>query len=59
MFGITPEAIYRIADVFYTNCIESDYFRTILSKMVMHLTPKEISSIIFIFDENCLGYISK
>lgn len=59
MFGITPESIYRIADVFYTNCIESDYFRTILSKMALNLTPKEISCIIFIFDENCQGYISK
>ncbi len=50
MFGITPESIYRIADFGYTNCIESDYFRTILSKMSLNLTPKQLSCLIFIFD---------
>jgi len=27
--------------------------------MALNLTPKEISCLIFIFDEHCLGYISK
>ena len=58
-FGITPESIFRIADFHYKNEVESDYFRTVLSKINLNLSPKQISSLIFIFDENCSGWITK
>lgn len=57
--GITPEAVFRIADFGYKNVVESDYFRVVIAKMRLGLNPKEISCLIFILDENCTGFISK
>lgn len=57
--GITPESVFRIADSNYKTYVESDYFREVLSKMKLGLTPKEISCLIFIFDEACSGFITR
>jgi calpain, invertebrate len=57
--GITPEAVFRIADFAYKNYVESDYFREILAKMKLGLTQKEISTLIFIFDESYSGFITR
>jgi Ca2+-binding EF-hand superfamily protein len=57
--GITPESVFRVADFAYKTYVESDYFREVLSKMKLGLTPKEISCLIFIFDEACSGFITR
>ena len=59
LFGITVESIFRIADFQYRNEIQADYFRNVLSKLKLGLSPKHISCLIYIFDENCTGYITK
>jgi hypothetical protein len=38
--GITPEALFRVADFGYKHYVESDYFRDILSKIRLGLTQK-------------------
>lgn len=58
-FGITPESIFRIADFAYKGEVEADYFRQVLSKIDLGLTPREISCLIYIFDENCTGFIHR
>lgn len=48
--GITPEAVFRVADFAYKNYVEADYFREVLSNIKLNLSQKEISCLIFIFD---------
>jgi hypothetical protein len=57
--GITPESIFRVADYSYKNYVESDYFREVLAKMRLGLSQKEISCLIFIFDEFYSGFITR
>lgn len=57
--GITPESTFRIADFAYKNYVQSDYFRQVLSKMKLGLSQKEISCLIFIFDESYSGFITR
>lgn len=58
-FGITPQSIFRIADFTYKNQVEADYFRQVLAKIDLGLTQMEISCLIYIFDENCTGFIHR
>ena len=57
--GITPEAVFRIADFSYKNYVESDYFRQVLANIKLGLTQKEISCLIFIFDDAYSGFITR
>ena len=57
--GLTPESVFRIADFAYKNYVESDYFREVLGKMRLGLSQKEISCLIFIFDEFYSGFITR
>ena len=57
--GITPEAVFRIADFAYKNYVESDYFREVLSNLKLGLNQKEISCLIFIFDDAYSGFITR
>jgi hypothetical protein len=57
--GVDLEGIFRYADVHYRNEVDSDLFRSVLSKMSLGLTLKQVSCLIFIFDEDCTGTISR
>lgn len=57
--GITPQSVFRIADFAYKNYVEADSFREVLSKMKLGLSQKEISCLIFIFDESYAGFITR
>jgi hypothetical protein len=48
--GMSPEAVFRVADFAYKNYVEADYFREVLSNLKLGLSQKEISCLIFIFD---------
>ena len=39
--------------------VEYDHFRNTLSKLSLGLNPKEISTLIYMFDENCNSFISQ
>lgn len=58
-FGISPQSIFRIADFSYKGYIETEYFIKILSKINLNLSPLEISHLVYIFDEQCTGFINK
>ena len=57
--GITPEAVFRVADYAYKSYVEADYFREVLSSLKLSLSQKEISCLIFIFDEAYSGFITR
>lgn len=57
--GLTPEAVFRVADFAYKNYVESDYFREVVGKMRLGLSQKEITCLIFIFDESYSGFITR
>ena len=51
--------MFRIADIHYQRQVDSDHFRTVLSGLNLGLAPKQISTLIYIFDENCNSFISQ
>ena len=57
--GLTPESIFRIADVNGSKQIEYEHLQKTIMKMRLGLTPKEISSLVYMLDENCNSYISQ
>ena len=57
--GLNLEGIFRYADQYLEGELDCDEFRKILIKMNLMLTPKQISCLIYIFDEDCNGLITK
>ena len=57
--GLNLEGIFRYADYSSTGELDCDEFRNILAKMSLGLTPKQISCLIYIFDEDCNGLITR
>ena len=51
--------MFRIADIHYQRQVDSDHFHTVLSGLKLGLFPKQISTLIYIFDENCNSFISQ
>ena len=57
--GLDLEGIFRYADLNSQDELDCDEFRNVLSKMSLGLTAKQISCLIYIFDEDCNGMITK
>lgn len=57
--GMDLDGLFRYTDVDYNNAVDSDIFRDLLSKLNLSLSSKQISTLVYMFDEQCTGSITK
>ena len=57
--GLTPEGVFRLADSGYRHLVDAEHFREVLGRLRLGLSQKELSCLVFVFDENCTGIITE